>query len=321
MKSAGADAILAGRIFTSRPRRRRVDSVSEALQLVAAAPAVYDGNVQLDGRGRMPSALAGRSRGTMFLTFNERASDSPFVERIWRSRSHSAGVFLSVAASHFEIAVTRHNGKLFLTARGPETKATPADCPAEGEWLGIRFKLGTFMPAFMPGDLKDRHDVTLPAATSRSFWLDGSAWEYPDFENADTFVARLVRKGIIVRDGGVEAALASYGARLPIRSTQRHFLRATGISHREVRQIERARYATTLLKRGVSILDTVYEAGYFDQAHLNRAVKTLIGQTPAEIRRGKQQLSFLYKTTLLPRIYDAHGRLAHDRIRTNHCPG
>jgi AraC-like DNA-binding protein len=257
----------------------------------------------------------------MFLTFNERASDSRFVERIWRSRSPSAGVFLSVAATHFEIAVTRHNGKLFLTVRGPETRATPADCPADGEWLGIRFKLGTFMPAFMPGDLKDRHDVTLPGATSRSFWLDGSAWEYPDFENADTFVDRLVRKGIIVRDGGVEAALASYGARLPIRSTQRHFLRATGISHRAVRQIERARYATTLLKRGVSILDTVYEAGYFDQAHLNRAVKTLIGQTPVEIRRGKQQLSFLYKTTLLPRIYDAHGRLAHDRIGTNDCPG
>ena len=112
-------------------------------------------------------------------------------------------------------------------------------------------------------------------------------------------------------------ALGRQPARLPIRSTQRHFLRATGISHRAVRQIERARYATTLLKRGVSILDTVYEAGYFDQAHLNRAVKTLIGQTPAEIRQGKQQLSFLYKTTLLPRIYDAHGSflaIASERI-------
>ena len=257
----------------------------------------------------------------MFLTFNERFSDSPFVERIWRSRSDSAGVFLSVAASHFEIAVTRHKGRLFLTVRGPETKATPADCPAEGEWLGIRFKLGTFMPAFLPGDLKDRHDVTLPVAASRSFWLNGSAWEYPDFENADTFVARLVRKGIILRDAGVEAALRSQPGRLPVRSAQRHFLRATGISHRAIRQIERARYATTLLKRGVSILDTVYEAGYFDQAHLNRAMKTLIGQTPVEIRKGTQQLSFLYKTTPLPPIYDAHGRFAHDRIGTNYCPG
>jgi hypothetical protein len=75
----------------------------------------------------------------MFLTFEERFSDSPFVERVWRSRSRSAGVFLSVAVSHFEIAVTRHSGRTFLTVRGPETKATAAECPADGEWLGIRF--------------------------------------------------------------------------------------------------------------------------------------------------------------------------------------
>ena len=66
----------------------------------------------------------------MFLTFTGRPSDSPFVERVWRSQSHAAGVFLSVATSHVEIAVTRHEGRTFLTVRGPETKATPADCPA-----------------------------------------------------------------------------------------------------------------------------------------------------------------------------------------------
>jgi AraC-like DNA-binding protein len=50
------------------------------------------------------------------------------------------------------------------------------------------------------------------------------------------------------------------------------------------------------LKQGVSILDTVYEAGYFDQAHLTRSLKHLIGQTPAQIIRAEQQLSFLYNT-------------------------
>ena len=204
--------------------------------------------------------------------------------------------------------------------RGPETRATAAECPAEGDWLGIRFRLGTFMPAFTTGDLKDRRDVRLPGATSRSFWLNGSAWDYPDFENADTFVAMLARKGMIARDAVVHAALEGESGSLPIRSTQRHFLRATGITHRTFRQIERARYATALLKQGVSILDTVYDAGYFDQAHLTRSLKTLIGQTPVEIRHGQQQLSFLYKTTPPPRIYDAHRRFAYDRIGTNHRP-
>src|SRR5262245_8197856 len=98
----------------------------------------------------------------MFLTFDERVSDSPFVERVWRSRSLAAGVFLSVASSHVEIAITRQEGGVFATVRGPETTATRADCPIGGDWLGIRFKLGTYLPAFAPGDLKDRHDVTLP---------------------------------------------------------------------------------------------------------------------------------------------------------------
>jgi hypothetical protein len=83
------------------------------------------------------------------------------------------------AAIALAMAVTRHRGKTFLTLRGPETKATSLDCPADGEWLGIRFKLGTFMPQLLPGALRDRRDVTLPEAASRSFWLNGSAWQYP----------------------------------------------------------------------------------------------------------------------------------------------
>jgi hypothetical protein len=238
--------------------------------------------------------------GRMFLTFDDRLSDSPFVERVWRTHSEREGAFLSVAASHFEMAVTRHRGKTFLTLRGPETKATTADCPAEGEWLGIRFKLGTFMPELLPGQLLDRRDVTLPGATGHSFWLTGSAWEYPDFENAETFVSRLVRKGVIARDSAVDLARRHPRDVRSSRSAQRHFLRATGITRCTVHQIERARHATNLLKEGVSILDAVHESGYFDQAHLTRSLKYRIGQTPAEISRGTRQLSFLYKTTALP---------------------
>src|SRR3982074_2485510 len=109
----------------------------------------------------------------MFLSFEDRLSDSPFVERIWRSRSERAGTFLSVAASHFEMAVTRHRGKTFLTLRGPETAATLAECPADGEWLGIRFKLGTFIPALLPGNLLDRRDVTLAGEGRRAFRVRG----------------------------------------------------------------------------------------------------------------------------------------------------
>jgi AraC-like DNA-binding protein len=59
------------------------------------------------------------------------------------------------------------------------------------------------------------------------------------------------------------------------------------------------RYATHLLQQGVSILDTVEQAGYFDQPHLTRSLKYLIGQTPAQIlqKSRPEQMPFLYKTT------------------------
>jgi hypothetical protein len=237
--------------------------------------------------GAMPSVL----------TFEDRLSDVPGVERIWRSRSEHGGAFLSIAESRFEMAITRHEGRTFITLRGPETAATRADCPAGGDWVGIRFAHGTYMPALTPGEVRDRRDATLPDASSRSFWLDGSAWEYPDFDNADTFVARLFRRGLLVRDALVERALREDLDPRVIRTAQRRVLRATGLSQRAITQIERARRAVLLLRAGLPILDVVHEAGYYDQAHLTRSITHRIGQTPLQVARRVEQLSFLYKTT------------------------
>jgi hypothetical protein len=241
-------------------------------------------------------ALCHTNDESALIVFQDRLSDSPLIVRVWRCHSERGGKFISVAAGHFEMAVTRLRGRTYITLRGPETRATEVDCPGDGEWLGIRFKPGTFMPGLLPGTLRDHNDVALPDASSRSFWLNGSAWQYPDFENADVFVQRLAKTGVIARDPAVDAVLQGEPRTLSLRSAQRHFLRATGISYAAFRQIERARFATTLLKEGVSIMDAVHEAGYFDQAHLTRSLKRLIGQTPSKIIRRESQLSFLYKT-------------------------
>jgi hypothetical protein len=198
------------------------------------------------------------------------------------------------------MVVTRDAGEIKLTIRGPETRATPLDYPAGVEWLGIRFTLGSFMPDFPASMLIDRNDVDLRATTSRSFRLLGSAWEFPHFENAETFVGRLVRRGLLVRDPAVDAALRGEETVLSRRSMQRHFLRATGVTLSTFRKIQRARYAATLLRNGSAIADVVHEAGYYDQAHLSRSLRNLIGESPARIRRQERQLSFLYKTEPQP---------------------
>jgi AraC-like DNA-binding protein len=211
-----------------------------------------------------------------------RPSDSPLVEQIWHARSVRSGVFQSTAKVTLMMVVTVRDGKASFTVRGPETMATPLHCDPDGEWIGIELRVGAYMPRLPGNSLVDR-DVTLPGASTRSFWLDGSAWQFPDFENADTFVDRLVRQGLLVREPVVEAVLNGQMSDVSVRSVQRRFVHATGLSHRAIRQIERAQSAMALLQRGVSILDTVHEMGYSDQPHLTRALKRWLGQTPAEI--------------------------------------
>jgi hypothetical protein len=183
-----------------------------------------------------------------------------------------------------------------VTLRGPETKATIAECPADGEWFGINFGLGTYFPRYPADMLRDRQDVDLPEITSRKFWLLGEAWEWPDFNNAETFVAKLVRAGVITRDPSVSAALRGEWTKCSSRTAQRHFLHATGMTHNTYRQIERARYALNLLRQGASAIDAACQAGYFDQAHLTRSLRRFVGDTPTRLRQREHQLSLLYKT-------------------------
>jgi hypothetical protein len=231
----------------------------------------------------------------MLIDFEDRASDCAVVERVWRSRSERSGAFHSMAACNWVMVVSRVAGKVFLTVRGPETEASMAECPADGEWIGIHFKLGTFMPMLPNLALRDRNDATLPDVCGRAFWLDGSTWQYPSFENADTFVGQLVRKGLVAVDPHIRAALQGVAVPTRRRTEQRHFLRAAGLTQDTARQIERARRATYRLKSGVPILEVVHDEGYFDQAHLTRSLKRFVGRTPAQVQRGEGQLSFLYK--------------------------
>ncbi len=230
------------------------------------------------------------------IVFEDRASDSTLIERVWRCHSERAGRFLSVASPHWEMVLTRHQGRTTLTIRGPETKPSWVDCPADGEWLAIRFKLGTFMRDLPPSALLDRKDVSLAPASGDAFWLAGERWAFPQFDDAEAFVAKLVRSGLVARDGAVQAALKGDPHALSPRTAQRRILRATGITHTLARQIERARHAATLLKQDVAPAEVAQDAGYFDQAHLTRSMRRLIGQTPANVARAREQLSFLYNT-------------------------
>lgn len=232
----------------------------------------------------------------MFLQFEDRESDSPYVARVWRSWSHGGGSFLSMAEGSIELVITRLPGFLAVTLRGPVSRGTMVECPPNGEWLAIRFRLGTYMPRVATAALIDHQDMHLPVLPDGRFWLSDRAWEIPTYDNAEQFVAQLAGAGIIARSHATDAVTEGDVDWMSQRSVQRHFRHVTGMTFSSYRQIQRARRAANLLSAGCSVLNTVSDAGYFDQAHLTRSVKQLIGMTPARLVHEKPQLSFSYKT-------------------------
>ncbi len=224
---------------------------------------------------------------TTIFPIENRIEPSDFVERIWRTRGVPDKAMISVAVPHWQIVVVKNSrGPTSVIVRGPETKASIVEIPQDAEFIGIEFKLGTFMPALAVETLVDV-GRELDAASRTKINVAESNWEIPSFENAADFVARLARDGALVRDAVVEQTLLRKPVAITERSVQRRFLRATGLTYGTVRQIERAERTVALLTAGTSIVDAVEIAGYSDQAHMTRSLQRFLGKTPGQLASGK----------------------------------
>ncbi|WP_220197332.1 helix-turn-helix transcriptional regulator [Ktedonospora formicarum] len=218
----------------------------------------------------------------MEISMEGRASDSPYIDMIWRGQAGKDYAVICPAASRWHLLFHKQDGRVKVSAEGPITRARPTTQPEGAEFLVIEFKLGIFLPKLPVDGLVDTETV-LPLSSKASFWLHGSTWQLPDYDNAEIFVARLVRQGLMECDPVVSAALQEQPQELSERTVRRRFQRATGLTPTTIQQIERAQYAMTLLGQGHSLLDATYQAGYADQPHMTRSLKHYIGYTPAQI--------------------------------------
>ena len=218
----------------------------------------------------------------MIVDLESQFSDSPLVQEIYRARSVGGGSFTSVAASNWEMVITKQQGRIILSIRGPETKASPSPIPTDAEFLGIIFKHGVFMPSLPVKKFVDK-EIHLPETSKNSFQLFGDTWEFPKLENVDTFVKRLIHDELLIHDHVVEDVLRGKTQDLSLRSIQRRFLQVTGLTYKTIQQIERARQAVSLLQNGMPIPETAYQTGYFDQAHLTNSLRRFYGQTPMQV--------------------------------------
>ncbi|MBB2500533.1 AraC family transcriptional regulator [Amycolatopsis echigonensis] len=231
-----------------------------------------------------------------------RVSDSPYIEGVYRVAPNGGFAperMVSVVNSNWELLVWASAGATAVSVRGPETRPTvvPLD-GGLGSTFGVIFRHGAFLRNLPVRGLVDG-SVSSPYTTPRSFVLQGSEWEIPTYENAETFVDRLVRAGLLVRDPLVTDVVA--GERpVPVtpRSVQRRVAAATGLTQGMIRQIERVRQATMLLRQGVAATEVVHLAGYHDQPHLARSLTRFVGRTATQLRQpaAGEIVSLLYKT-------------------------
>jgi AraC-like DNA-binding protein len=242
----------------------------------------------------------------MSLIFEERLSDSPYIEKVTQGWTVSEGSTIRPAEINWHMVFVKHSGGERALLTGPLTTSGIASWGAGAEILWIKFKIGVFMPHLPTRNYMDT-EAALPDASSKRFWFKGSAREVPDYENVEAFIARLVREDDLVRDPVVSAALLDQLSEMSSRTLRHRFLRATGLTQSHIRQYERAQRAAALLRQGVPILDAVFEAGYFDQPHLTRSLKKFIGYTPAEIiRASKPETCHSVQDTLLLSEYDTN---------------
>jgi hypothetical protein len=220
----------------------------------------------------------------MSTFFEGRASDSSYVEAVWRGQAGNDYAEVCPASGHWNWLFVKRDGMRNVLVEGPLTRARPTTQDEGTEWLVITFKPGTFLPSVPVRNLLNA-GANLPLAAKSSFWLAGTSWQFPDYENVETFVDRLVRRQILVTDPVVKAVLQGQPQEISLRTVRRHFLFATGLTYKNIEQIERAKQAAALLEQGLSLPDVAFQAGYADQSHMTRSLKHFIGQTPAQIAR------------------------------------
>jgi hypothetical protein len=228
----------------------------------------------------------------MIVILDERICDSPYVESIAHGITTCAGSVIRPAENSWHMVIVRQNEKSRLYLTGPLTTSGIASFDEGGDVIWIRFRLGAFMPHIPFHEVLNLETI-LPAAASKSFWLKGSAWQLPNYENVDTFIERLVRQEIVVRDPLVSAVMREEPHDYSPRTVRHRFLQSTGITQNHVRQVERALQAAALLYKGVSILDTVHELGYYDQPHLTKALKQWVGYTPTQLLQIHKSCQFI----------------------------
>lgn len=218
----------------------------------------------------------------MSYTYEDRRPNSLYVDKIWHTYTTSDGVFTAGLDGNWDIIIFKDAETIRVTVNGVGKHAVEVPYTAGVDSVGIALKPGVFLQDFKGKDIVDSQH-TLSRGNVPYVKIGGHLFKVPDFDSAEVFIQELVEKGLLL----VNPVVLPYDNKnLPgtsDRSLRRHTMSITGLSPYFFHQIQRAQHATRLLQQGVPIAHAAIEAGYTDQAHMTKAVKMLMGLTPAQI--------------------------------------
>lgn len=212
--------------------------------------------------------------------------ESSLVHHIGHTIYGASGKTLAQPDGHWDIVVFKQQGRYTVVRTGLTTRAVTVEYQPGDEILTISFKPNAFMP-LMPGQRMRDEGVVLPKIGKHHFWIGTDVFEIPTFDTADIFIEKLLRSGLIFSSDVVTSILEGRPKAMSERTMQRHFLKTTGLTYKFFTQVQRAQQALAMLKAGQSPVKVAHEAGFTDQAHMTKSLKTLLSLTPGQISRAK----------------------------------
>lgn len=209
--------------------------------------------------------------------------DSPFVAKVSFWRVEQAGATLVPPDATWDLVFIRNGHGLRAIRTGMTTKAVRLSHVENEEFLAISFKASVNIATIDPVASLDNGYVL--QSDQKRFSIAGEVFEIPTFANADVFVDRLSKAGVLRVNRSVDSILDGESIALSERTLQRQFKATTGMTYKRFTMIERARSAAARLEKGESVHDVAHALGFYDQAHLVNSLREIIGRTPSQLNR------------------------------------
>jgi hypothetical protein len=206
---------------------------------------------------------------------------SPFVAAVSFMRVQRAGSMLVPPDGRWDLVFIRDAHGTRALRTGLTTRAVQLVHAGTEEILAISFKASAKIVTVDSVASLDKGYV-LPGDHSR-FAIGGDIFEIPTVDNADAFVERLKKRGLLKANPRIQAILDGEPLAVSARTLQRQFKLATGMTHKRFTMIERARLAAESLRKGDAAQNVVHSLGFYDQAHLINSLREIVGQTPSQL--------------------------------------